>query len=106
MSGENNFFSKVYENVKKIPEGAVASYGYIAALCGCPGAARQVGWALHVNSEPGTVPCHRVVTKDGRVSSAFAFGGANVQVELLKKEGVGFDENGLVKRRFFVGETV
>lgn len=49
-----------------------------------------MGYALHVNPEPGVIPCHRVVKRDGEVSSAFAFGGANRQVELLKAEGVGF----------------
>lgn len=85
-----NAFELIYDVVKMIPEGKVASYSQVAKMVGNPGWARVVGYALHVNPDPSTIPCHRVVTKDGRVSSAFAFGGSNVQIELLKQEGVGF----------------
>lgn len=67
-----NTFEKIYEIVKRIPRGKVASYGLVAAMAGNPRWARVVGYALHVNPEPGKIPCHRVVTKDGCVSSAFA----------------------------------
>lgn len=87
---EKNTFELIYDAVKKIPEGKVASYSQIANMAGNRKWTRVVGYALHVNPDPSTIPCHRVVTKDGRVSSAFAFGGANKQVELLEKEGVGF----------------
>ena len=83
-------FEKVYEAVRLIPEGCVATYGQIAAAIGNRRLSRVVGYALHVNPEPGVIPCHRVVKQDGEVSSAFAFGGANRQVELLQAEGVGF----------------
>ena len=83
-------FEKVYEAVKLIPKGSVASYGQVAEAIGNRRLSRVVGYALHVNPEPGVIPCHRVVKRDGEVSSAFAFGGANRQVELLKAEGVGF----------------
>lgn len=83
-------FDKVYAAVRLIPRGSVATYGQIAAAIGNKRLARVVGYALHVNPDPGVIPCHRVVKRDGEVSSAFAFGGANRQVELLKAEGVGF----------------
>ena len=83
-------FEKVYEAVKLIPHGSVATYGQIAAALGNKRLSRVVGYALHVNPQPGVIPCHRVVKRDGEVSSAFAFGGANRQVELLKREGVEF----------------
>ena len=86
------FFDRVYEVVRRIPLGKVATYGQVALLAGNPRMARQVGWALHVNPEPYVIPCHRVVNRNGRISSAFAFGGANVQKELLTKEGVGFTD--------------
>ena len=70
-------FDKVYEAVKLIPEGSVATYGQIAEAIGNKRLSRVVGYALHVNPEPGVIPCHRVVKRDGEVSSAFAFGGAN-----------------------------
>ena len=96
------FFETVYEIVKQIPRGKVMCYGQIARAAGFPRKAREVGWALHVNPDPEHIPCHRVVNREGRVSPAFVFGGENMQVALLKSEGVEFDENGLVKRSFFV----
>jgi methylated-DNA-protein-cysteine methyltransferase-like protein len=89
-------FEKIYDTVKRIPKGKVASYGTIAALSGNPRWARVVGYALHSNPEPITMPCHRVVTKDGRVSVAFAFGGENMQRLLLAEEGIEFLDDGRV----------
>ncbi|MBQ8295530.1 MAG: MGMT family protein [Clostridia bacterium] len=83
-----NFFEKVYEAVKQIPIGKVATYGQIAFAVGSPRAARQVGFALHVNPQPGVIPCHRVVNRFGRMAPAFAFGGEDVQADLLRAEGV------------------
>jgi len=83
-------FDKVYEAVKLIPAGSVATYGQVAEAIGSKRLSRVVGYALHVNPQPGVIPCHRVVRRDGGVSSAFAFGGANRQVELLRAEGVTF----------------
>ena len=83
-------FDKVYEAVKLIPRGSVATYGQVAEAIGNRRLSRVVGYALHVNPRPGVIPCHRVVRRDGAVSSAFAFGGANRQVELLQAEGVAF----------------
>lgn len=97
-----NFFEKVYEIVKAVPYGKVISYGQIAEILGNKKMARQVGWALHVNPDPQNIPCYRVVNKEGKLSSAFAFGGKSVQRELLEKEGVTFDENGNVMPCFFV----
>lgn len=99
---ENDFFGRIYEAVKSVPKGKVASYGIIAAMAGRPRAARVVGWALHVNPNPDEIPCYRIVTKGGRVSSAFAFGGENVQRAMLEADGVEFDENGNVKQEFFI----
>ncbi len=88
-----NFFDKVYEAVRQIPKGKVATYGQIALAVGSPRAARQVGFALHVNPEPYVIPCHRVVNRFGCLAPAFAFGGQEVQAELLRGEGVEVDEN-------------
>ena len=91
-----NTFEKIYSVVKKIPKGNVASYGTIAALAGNPRLSRVVGYALHVNPEPGKIPCHRVVTRSGEVSKAFAFGGENMQQQLLSEEGIEFLDDGRV----------
>ena len=84
----NQFTLDVYDVVKKIPKGRVASYGQVAAMAGSPGAARAVGNILHKNPWPIEVPCHRVVHADGRLAPAFAFGGQGRQRELLIMEGV------------------
>ena len=89
-------FDLIYEKVRAIPRGRVATYGQIAALAGKPRWSRVVGYALHVNPEPGKIPCHRVVDRNGRLSPAFAFGGINMQAELLQKEGVEVDDTGHV----------
>jgi len=90
------FFERVYEIVKKIPRGKVATYGQIARLIGEPRKARIVGWALHVNPYQGDVPCHRVVNRNGELSGNFAFGGKPSQKKLLFNEGIIFDLNGKI----------
>ena len=101
-----NFFEKVYEAVKKIPKGKVATYGQIAHAVGAPRAARQVGWALHVNPEPGIIPCHRVVNRMGRVAPAFAFGGEKTQASLLRAEGVEVSEEYIVDLTKYLAEEI
>lgn len=91
-----NTFDRIYAVVRKIPKGRVASYGQVAALAGNPRWSRVVGYALHVNPDPDGIPCYRVVTKEGSLSEAFAFGGINEQRLLLERDGVEFDENGRV----------
>ena len=85
-----NTFQKIYEQVKKIPHGKVATYGQIALMAGNPRWSQIVGYALHSNPEPGIIPCHRVVNKEGKLAKSFAFGGDNMQKELLLNEGVIF----------------
>lgn len=81
-------FDKIYDVVRQIPRGKVATYGQVALLAGNPRWARVVGYALHVNPDPETIKCHRVVNRNGKVSEAFAFGGENMQIRLLEEEGV------------------
>ena len=91
-----NTFEKIYEVVKNIPKGRVATYGQVALLAGNPRWARVVGYALHVNPEPGIIPCHRVVNREGRVAPGFAFGGEGVQRQLLESEGIVFETDGRI----------
>lgn len=91
-----NVFERIYAVVRQIPPGRVATYGQIAARAGNPRWARVVGYALHVNPEPGVIPCHRVVNRFGETSKAFAFGGEDVQRRLLEEEGVRFTAEGRV----------
>lgn len=80
--------ARIYEAVKKIPCGKVATYGQVAELAGDKKMARAVGNALHRNPEPGIIPCHRVVNSKGELAGEFAFGGPGRQAELLEAEGV------------------
>lgn len=91
-----NTYDKIYAVVRRIPKGKVATYGQIARLAGNPKWSRVVGYALHVNPKPYVIPCHRVVNRFGQPSRAFAFGGENVQIELLQAEGVEVCRNGTV----------
>lgn len=90
------FTRRIYEVVKQIPKGCVASYGQVAQLAGNPRGARGVGFALHRNPEPGVIPCHRVVFQDGNTCTGYAFGGPEVQRRLLEEEGVTFLPDGRV----------
>ena len=78
----------IYDVVKMIPYGKVATYGQIAELAGDKKMARAVGNILHKNPDPDNIPCFRVVNSKGELSGAFAFGGAKKQEELLLSEGV------------------
>lgn len=79
---------RIYEAVKKIPRGKVATYGQIAAMAGEPRMARAVGNALHKNPDPDTIPCYRVVNSKGMLSGEFTFGGAGAQAKLLEADGI------------------
>ena len=91
-----NTYEKIYEIVKKIPKGKVATYGQVATLSGNANLARTVGNALHVNPDPSNIPCHRVVNCKGNVAEFYAFGGPEAQRKLLESEGVTFKENGKI----------
>jgi O-6-methylguanine DNA methyltransferase len=79
---------RIYEAVKKIPKGRVATYGQVAELAGDKKMARAVGNALHKNPDPDSIPCYRVVNAKGELAGAFAFGGAEVQAKLLEADGI------------------
>ena len=79
---------RIYEAVKKIPRGKVATYGQVAELAGDKKMARAVGNALHKNPDPDTIPCYRVVNAKGELAGRFAFGGEDVQAKLLEADGI------------------
>lgn len=79
---------RIYEAVKKIPTGHVATYGQVAELAGDKKMARAVGNALHKNPDPDNIPCFRVVNAKGELAGEFAFGGARAQAKLLEAEGI------------------
>lgn len=79
---------RIYEAVKRIPKGHVATYGQIAQMAGDKKMARAVGNALHKNPDPEHIPCFRVVNAKGELAGAFAFGGGRAQEDLLRQDGV------------------
>ena len=87
---------QVYEFVKNIPRGKVATYGQIALHLGNRNFARVVGNILHRNSDPEHIPCHRVVNSKGQLSQSYAFGGIEAQRHLLNSEGVVFKNEQVV----------
>ena len=79
---------RIYEAVKSIPKGRVATYGRVAEMAGDKNMARAVGNALHKNPDPDNIPCYRVVNAKGELSGEFAFGGLGAQAKLLKADGI------------------
>ena len=84
----DNPSKRIYEAVRKIPYGHVATYAQVAQLAGDRKMARAVGNALHKNPDPSSIPCFRVVNSKGELSGEFAFGGAGAQARLLESEGI------------------
>ena len=88
---QQTVFERIYAVVRRIPAGKVASYGQVAWLAGNPRWARVVGYALHRNPNPDTIPCHRVVNSAGRTAPHWT-----EQRPMLEAEGVRFRKNGCV----------
>lgn len=86
---------RIYEAVKCIPKGKVATYRQVAAMAGNPKMCRAVGNALHKNPNPEEIPCYRVVNAKGELAGEFAFGGKGAQAKRLMEDGI-FVENGRV----------
>lgn len=91
-------FEKIYDFVKTIPVGKVATYGQVAKALGIKDT-RKIGWALHAlrytQGKPN-VPCHRVVNKEGKLAKNFAFNGMEEQQRRLEAEGIKFTKDGYV----------
>ena len=79
---------RIYEAVKKIPYGHVATYSQVAEIAGDKKMARAVGNALHKNPDPDHIPCFRGVNAKGELAGEFAFGGPGAQAKLLEAEGI------------------
>jgi methylated-DNA-protein-cysteine methyltransferase-like protein len=85
------FFKRVYQVVKDIPRGRVATYGQIAWMLGEPQCSRRVGQALHYAPDDLNLPCHRMVNCNGRLVPHWA-----EQKDLLLSEGIAFKSSGCV----------
>lgn len=113
-----SFRAKVYDRVCQIPPGRVCSYGDVAALCGSPRAARQVGYALAalqpvdvseglaVDPEGRAVPWQRVIRSTGHIAFAGDPVRGPLQQRLLEEEGIAFEDARVDMKRFRWRPTV
>ncbi len=88
MANSDNFFDKVYEVCRLIPEGRVTTYGAIARYLGSARSARMIGWAMNSAKNREDVPAHRVVNRNGLLTGKSHFGGSDAMKQLLEAEGV------------------
>ncbi len=86
-------YRRIYETVRKVPRGRVATYGQIARLAGMPGHSRQVGYALNALPAGADVPGHRVINAAGKVSARAETLYEEIQRRLLEDEGIEFGAN-------------
>jgi methylated-DNA-protein-cysteine methyltransferase-like protein len=85
-------YPRIYATVRRVPRGRIATYGQIAQLAGVAGQARLVGYAMFALPRTTTVPWHRVINAQGRISVRGDGGGAALRQRiLLEREGVTFD---------------
>ena len=91
-------YDLIYETVRKIPKGKVATYGQIADVAGLYGKARLVGYALfRVDTDLDDIPWHRVINSKGEISySNVRLGGDYLQKHLLEQEGIEFNAKGKI----------
>ena len=94
-------YERIYQAIRRIPKGRVATYGQIAALVGMPGHARQVGYALNALPGDRNVPWHRVINARGEVSPRSDADSEPIQRALLELEGIVFEENARVSLERF-----
>ena len=95
-SSSTGTYARIYEVVRRIPRGRVATYGQVARLAGLPGQARQTGYALSALPDGQRVPWHRVINARGQISVRSEPGSDDRQRQLLEREGVRFDAAGRV----------
>lgn len=91
-------YKLIYETVRQIPRGKVATYGQIADLSGLYGKARLVGYALfQVDTDTTDIPWYRVVNAKGEISySSLRRGGDYLQKHSLEQEGIEFNVKGKI----------
>ena len=101
-SNNDNFFERVYEIVRQIPEGKVTTYGAIAKALGTAKSARMVGWAMNASHNLEDVPAHRVVNRNGMLTGKHHFESTNLMQQLLENEGVKIIDNKIVDLDKFI----
>lgn len=87
------FRARVYEVVRRVPEGRVTTYGTIARAIDAPRSARMVGWAMSQCPPDVSEIAHRVVNRHGELSGGWSWGHPEIMRALLEDEGVAFVED-------------
>jgi methylated-DNA-protein-cysteine methyltransferase-like protein len=92
-------YRRIYAVIRKIPRGAVATYGQVAELAGIPGGARIAAAALKTSKPGDKLPWQRVIGKASKMRGRIAIHdpvGAAIQRNLLEGEGVHIGDTGLI----------
>ncbi len=103
---KSHLYQQIYEIIRLIPPGKVATYGQVAELVGgCK--ARIVGYATSKIPVDSEIPWQRVINCKGEISSRSGDSGELLQQELLEGEGIQFDKLGKInlKNYRWNGET-
>jgi methylated-DNA-[protein]-cysteine S-methyltransferase len=87
LDGSSSFAATCLTACKKIGYGQTASYGQLASLANCPGAARAVGTVMANNKLPLIVPCHRIIRGNGQIGGFSGAEGPKTKLKLLQLEG-------------------
>jgi methylated-DNA-protein-cysteine methyltransferase related protein len=97
-------YDRIYDIVRQIPQGKVATYGQIADLSNLFGKARLVGYALYqIDTPTSDVPWHRVINAKGQISySPLRRGADYLQRSLLEQEGIKFNLEGKIDLRQYL----
>lgn len=97
----NSWNQKVWDLVRTIPKGRVASYGQLATMLGAPRKARHVGYALHQTPDDLVLPWHRVINSRGEISFENRTEAYMLQRAMLEAEAVRFSEKGRIDMKKF-----
>jgi methylated-DNA-protein-cysteine methyltransferase related protein len=87
---QSSSYQKIWKTVERIPKGFVATYGQVARISKLPQQARLVGYALHNLPHGISVPWHRVINSQGRISFPENSSSYKRQRDLLEKEYIVF----------------
>jgi methylated-DNA-[protein]-cysteine S-methyltransferase len=101
VAGEEEFFSRIYEALRRVGWGRTTTYGALAKELGAGReAARDVGEAMAKNPTPLIIPCHRVLAAGGKIGGFSAPGGSKTKMRMLELEGVRVWQPGAEQQSF------
>jgi methylated-DNA-protein-cysteine methyltransferase-like protein len=84
-----------------IPSGKVSTYGDIAKRAGLPGLARYVAKVLKDLPDNSSIPWHRVINSQGKISFPKDSNMHLLQLTKLQKEGITLSQSNTVNKLFF-----